>query len=88
MTPYCMVLLLVLSFPMIKILGVHKNPCFLCFVLPTTQLRSFQHAGTVWFSIFLSGSSTSQKVRKVLFVAQRSFFLLLPGAAIFVYLET
>lgn len=55
MTPYFMVLLLVLSLPMIKILVV----CALSYV--QHSYAPFNMLETLWFSIFISGSCTIAK---------------------------
>lgn len=67
MTPYCMVLLLVLSFPMIKILVF----CALSYL--QNSYAPFNMPRTVWFSIFIAGSCTITKGQEGYFCSTKRF---------------
>lgn len=67
MTLYCMVLLLVLSFPIIKILVF----CALSYL--RHSYAPFNMLETVWFSVFLSGSSTITEGQEGSFCGSKKF---------------
>lgn len=84
MAPYHVVLLLVLLFPMIKTLAF----CALSYL--QHSYTPFSMLETVWFSIFIPGSCSTSKGQEGSFCSSKnntSFFVLLPVAAIFIYLE-